>query len=272
MFFYLSKIFWFALNPFNMFFLLLFIAFLLRKIGWKRISTVMALFASISIVTISIYPIGDHLLYPLESRFIKPDSLPENVKGIIVLGGSVELSTSNYWNSCQQNGNSERTIESFVLAQKLKDIPLIFTGGNGGFTKYKKSESDFAESLYIDLGLAKERIIVERKSRNTYENALFTKELLQSNNLQANSLENKVDGKWILVTSASHMPRSVATFRKVGWDVIPYPVDFKSSPPGDRHINFHTEKNLKNLKYAIHEWIGMIAYYYSDKASEIYPN
>ena len=212
-------------------------------------------------IAISIYPLGDLLLSPLEQRFIRPENLPNKIDGIIILGGSINQKESAAWGTLESNSSSERITKGAALAKMHPKTQIVFTGGSGLVMGTDLTEAEIAEQMLVELGLDKSRIVLEDKSRNTYQNATLTKKELNDN----------INGNWILITSAFHMPRSVGVFRKVGWNTIPFPVDFKSLPAEHRHFRFGFEKNMKNLELAIHEWIGLAAYYYTDKSSELFP-
>ena len=125
------------------------------------------------------------------------------------------------------------------------------------------TESDIARKLFLSLGLEESRLLFEDKSRNTYENAEFTKALVQP----------KSGETWLLVTSAYHMPRSVGIFRKVDFPVVPFPVDFTSM--GDKRDflrpSAEARLGLKHTDRAVREWIGLAAYYLTGKTSALLP-
>ncbi len=166
------------------------------------------------------------------------------------------------WGTLETNGSNERLIKGAALAQAYPNAKIVFTGGSGLIIKTDLAEAEIAELLLLELGISRDRIILEDKSRNTYQNATLSKKLLNNN----------INGNWILVTSAYHMPRSVGVFRNIGWNTIPFPVDYKSLPSGHRRFRFDFEKNMKSLVYAIHEWIGLTAYYYSGKSADLFPS
>jgi uncharacterized SAM-binding protein YcdF (DUF218 family) len=125
------------------------------------------------------------------------------------------------------------------------------------------AEATGVRRLWRSLGVPEDQLIIEDKSRNTRENATFTRKLL---NPQSNQT-------WFLVTSAYHMPRSVGIFRKVGFNIIPYPVDFRTfatardfwptNPVIDKFIM---------IDLAAHEWLGLAAYHLSGKIDAWLPS
>jgi uncharacterized SAM-binding protein YcdF (DUF218 family) len=103
---------------------------------------------------------------------------------------------------------------------------------------------------------------LENKSRNTAENAEFSKELARP----------RPGETWLLVTSAYHMPRSVGLFRKVGFPVVPWPSDYRTS--GREGVGFFRDNEvdaLQNTTLALREWIGLIAYWLSGRIDSILP-
>ena len=263
MFFYLSKIFWFVVNPGNLFLLVVglgFIASLTKR--FRRLGQVIMGAALFCAVVLSFLPIGNFLLGQLENRFPFPASLPENVDGIIVLGGVVDAKKTLNRGQTSFGGAIGRLTEFNKLAKEYPEAKLVFTGGSGSFLDQEHKEAHYVTSFLTDLGLDTDRIIFEDQSRNTWENAVFSKE----------SADVTEDETWILITSAFHMPRSVGCFRKVGWKVVPYPVAYRTFSNPTFSFNFNFLGNLGGLSGAIHEWIGLVAYYWTGKTSEIFPS
>jgi uncharacterized SAM-binding protein YcdF (DUF218 family) len=114
----------------------------------------------------------------------------------------------------------------------------------------QNKSADSARKFFARHGLDTSRIIFERDSRNTWENAVFSKKLVNPN----------LNEEWVLITTAWHMPRSVGVFCKVGWDVIPYPVGFHSEPDNIIRLDWDFSGHLRRLVFAVKEWIGIIAY------------
>lgn len=260
-FFYLSKILWFFANPFHLVLLLAICALIALLLKWIRLTKLLLTTTTLIMLVFSIYPIGDFALTPLEKRFSRPEQLPTNIDGIIILGGSIKQQQSAAWGTLEANSSNERITKGAALARAYPNAKVIFTGGSGLVRKTSLNESEIAELMLLEQGVKRQRIILEDKSRNTYQNAVLSKQVLNNN----------IDGNWILVTSAFHMPRSVAVFRSIGWDTIPFPVDYKSLPPQNRSLNFNYKENMGNFAYALHEWLGLIAYYYTGKSAELFP-
>lgn len=258
LFFVLSKLFWVIANPGNFLILLLVLALLN---GWKKLSS----FCALSLLVITFYPVGNWLLQPLESRFSPPVTMPENIAGVIVLGGAEEAELSAVWQQPQFNMAAERDMAILPLMQRYADAPIILTGGSGSVRKPEFRGADVLQS-WLQGQQLDHRVIFERDSRNTFENAIYSQGVLPE--------DIKFDDSrgWLLVTSAYHMPRSVGIFRNQGWNVIPYPVDYYSMPAGLGSVRADLGKNLHELSIGVREWLGLGAYYLTDKTDELFPS
>jgi uncharacterized SAM-binding protein YcdF (DUF218 family) len=137
-----------------------------------------------------------------------------------------------------------------ALARQYPDLHLVFSGGSPAFSSERWSESDLARDLFASLGLTPDRILFENRSRNTCENAIYTAQLLKPTEQQ----------KWVLVTSAMDMPRAVGAFRRAGFQVLPYPVDYTTGKRATFDLSPAVGRNLGSIDHAIHEWLGLVAY------------
>lgn len=215
------------------------------------------------LVAVSILPLDQWLLLPLEQRFPAPSQPPARVDGIIVLGGAIKPRLSVEWGQPALNEHAERMLVLPGLARRYPDAKLVFTGGSaevwpqGGGT----TEASIARVLFEDMGLDVGRMLFEDRSRNTYENAVRTMA----------ALHPAPDETWLLVTSAFHMPRAVGVFRSAGWRVVPWPVDYISlrgpeiGPP-------MLPRSLVNLDLAFHEWIGLVGYRLMGRIDTLLPD
>ncbi|WP_290698017.1 YdcF family protein [Amphritea sp.] len=258
LFFILSKLFWVIVNPGNLLILLLVLALLK---GWKTLSSSIAL----CLLFITFYPAGNLLLQPLEKRFSLPVTLPENIAGVIVLGGAEEAELSSIWQQPQFNMAAERDMAILPLMQRYADVPIILTGGSGSVRKPEFRGADVLQS-WLQGQQLDHRVIFERDSRNTFENAIYSQGVLPA------GIEFNDSRGWLLVTSAYHMPRSVGIFRAQGWNVIPYPVDYYSMPAGFNSVRADLGKNLHELSIGVREWVGLGAYFLTDKTDQLFPS
>ncbi|SCA55189.1 conserved hypothetical protein [Candidatus Terasakiella magnetica] len=226
-----------------------------------RLGTFFCSSALVFYIVFGMLPIGGGLLTTLENRFSKPVQMPKQVDGLVVLGGFLNVFITDARQDYSFNGNIERATSLLHLSKQYKGSPVLFTGGAGLIGHPELNEAQMLKSFLPDVVSADTQLIFENASRNTFENALFSKELI----------EKKGGGKWLLITSARHMPRAVGAFRKQNIDVIPYPVDYITSGELSNEVSFFPRNGLGTFGVALHEWLGLLAYYLTDKTSELFP-
>lgn len=261
MFFDLSKFLWMLIDPINLILPPLVIGVFLLWTRWKRTALGILTGLTVFLVLISILPIGNWMIWYLEDRFSVVRELPEHVDGIIVLGGSFHQSQTRQRDQISLTGNAERLTEFVRLARHYPDAKLVFTGGSS-IPGRLPLEADIAKRFFHEIGLDVGRIVFERRSRNTAENAELTKELVTPG----------PDTTWLLVTSAFHMPRAVGSFRKAGWRITPYPVDFKTALRPQRIGGINVVGTLRQLSLGLHEWVGLVAYRLTDRTDAWLPS
>jgi uncharacterized SAM-binding protein YcdF (DUF218 family) len=206
-------------------------------------------------------PLGNLLLYPLETRFPPWDAARGAPDGIVVLGGSIDPELSAAHGVTVFRGSVDRVIAAAGLAHRYPQARMVFSGGSGNLVSGDSAkEADYAASVFERLGIARDRLILERRSRNTEENAAFTKALVSP----------KPGERWLLVTSAYHMPRSVGIFRKAGFAVEPYPADWRTGGPLPVFSVLSVD-GLERTDAAMREWMGLAAYWISGKTSAFFP-
>ncbi len=164
--------------------------------------------AVLLVVVAAFSPAGRLLLYPLESRFPPWDAGQRAPDGIIVLGGSIDADVSLARDTPVVRRSPDRIIAAAALARQYPNARVVFTGGSPRLVSDARRPITPPRSS-TSLGVDKSRLIMERQSRNTHENAEFTKALVAP----------KPGERWVLVTSAFHMPRSIGLFRKAGFPV-----------------------------------------------------
>lgn len=255
LFFYVSKLIRPLLYPSTWLIVLALIALVGHRLPWRWVAkaatgTLMAL-----VLVFGLFPIGQWLAYPLESRFTPPAAEANAPDGIIVLGGAWRADIAEQWGSWQLNHAAERDATLVALSRRYPTARLVFTGGSGRALSAAPAEASVAEQFYQDLGVDLSRLTFESQSRNTYENAVLSYQLINPN----------PDETWWLVTSAYHMPRSVEVFAKVGWKVIPYPVDYFFT--GFRwQPRWAFSDHLWELEKVVQEWVGLWVYRLTGKA------
>jgi len=262
MFFEFSKIAAFLVSPVHMLaalgFALTFWPHMVKRTGPFRVIQL----SLAMLLCMLILPIGNALLVPLETRFPVPTELPDHVDGIIVLGGAVDEVVSAGQGYLSINSEAERLLAPLSLMRRYPSARLIFTGGSGSLQPGPFKEGDRVRWLWRDANIDRGQVLYEEASRNTYENALFTRDLVQP----------QPGEKWLLVTSAAHMPRSVGLFRKAGFDVVAYPVAFKSTGKnGQWYVPRTAGAALGNIESAVHEYIGLWVYYLTGPLDDLFP-
>lgn len=261
MFFTLSKIYWILANPANLLLILLCIGVVLLSLGWQRWGRRIVALVAVVWLTLAVLPVGAWMFLPLENRFSTLKNLPEKVDGIIALGGVVNQFVTKARGRVAIGGAVERLTEFADLAKRYPNAKAVYTTGSGSLTRQDIKEADVVAPLLAKLGLGQTRVIFENQSRNTFENAILSKKLVKP----------RAGETWVLITSAFHMPRSVGVFRKVGWDVIPYPVDFHMTGEAPDILSFNSGAGLGRFSAALHEWIGLLVYRLTSKTDEIFP-
>lgn len=252
-FFIASKLFWLLVMPANVLALCVLGAGLLW-VGRLRVLARVAFAAGLVVLVVfGVFPAGHNMLHALESRIPQtmPDALPAHVDGILVLGGAVNTRVSAYARRPQFNEGAERITEAMILSHRYPAAKLVFSGGSGLLGGEMNAESDNMKKFLAEMEFDSANVIYETQSRNTYENIHNSFSMLNPGK----------DEVWILVTSAFHMPRSLEIARKSGWDVVPYPVDYRSW--GRYGLWFSWPDVLDNLyasNVSMREIIGMLAY------------
>ena len=259
--FALSKIFWWLAQPMRLWLIITCIATLLLFTKYLGLGRLLLTAASVYFIALIFLPIHLWLTRPLEQRFPSPE-LPESIDGIIVLGGAVDQFLTEAHGQPSLNAAAERMTEALKLTRQYPNAKLVFSGGTAEVNPRSDfTEADVAEAFFVDLGFEKDKLLFENQSRNTYENAVFSKALIQP----------KENETWLLITSAFHMPRSVGIFRQQNWKVIPYPVDYRvGHNPSEQTPIFFSEK-LTLIDLAAKEWVGLVAYRLLGRSNALFP-
>ena len=209
----------------------------------------MCALALVLIGTVTVLPVGEWLTGRIEAQ-VRPVPVVAPLDGIVVLGGFVDVELSQHTGKAELNEVAERLTEATVLARQFPSAAVIITDGS---PEGQRSGAAVAADLMASMGIARGRIVMEPLARSTWDNAVLSYQLVGPQPSQ----------RYALVTSASHMPRALATFRKAGWpDMIPVPVDY-STPPGAglwRVGPMQVSEGLRLLDDAAREWMAL-AYY-----------
>ncbi len=263
MFFILSKALWSLVVPVNVLLAAGLLGALVatsRRFGRFGRGVAIACFAVL--ILAGVLPGSVLLIRPLEDRFPPPRADMPPPAGIVVLGGAILDEIGEARNQVTIGEGAGRLIEAAILARRYPDARIVFTGGSNSLIARPSKEGDQAKRLFVALGVAPERILLETRSRNTDENARFTRALVSP----------KPGEVWLLVTSAYHMPRAMGVFRHAGFDVIAYPTDYHTfGDSRDWRLLSETPPRLMLFDVAVHEWIGLVAYRLAGKINDWFP-
>jgi uncharacterized SAM-binding protein YcdF (DUF218 family) len=252
MFFYLAKALWFIAQPSTLIALLVGYGAILIWTGWARWGRRFATAGALLLLVAGLSPLGNALILPLEDRFPRAnlDAGP-GPTGFIVLGGP---------------SMTMRAVAAVALSRRFPDAKIVFTGGDAGIFYKSANEASYFASLLTAMGVPPDRLILEDKSRDTFENAAFLKAELGNHGLLGPG------ARWLLITSAYHMPRAMGVFRKAEFTVEPWPVDYRTrggvdfTRPLDR-----VSEGLQRVDIATHEWVGLLAYWITGRSDTLFP-
>ena len=248
--FILSKLFTFLFLPPGIFVVFILIGIILFLLNRKKAGIVILTLTAILIYLLSIEPVKDRILLPLENAFPYPGKAELNCEAIVVLGGGkISHSPAEEMKAAVTPQVAKRLYTAFKV-WKVVNKPLIVSGGRV-FKEDVEPESSAMKRFLTNLGIPDEEIIEDDRSKNTFQNGIFSYEILSKKGIK----------KICLVTSAYHMPRSYRIFKSVGFSVIPVPADYRvDRAPYDWSGYFPGMGNLYDGFSGIHEYVG-IAYF-----------
>ena len=253
MFFWLSKLVWIVITPSSLLLLLAVAALLCLLLRWRVLARWLGLAAGGLFLLIGIFPLQDVLLRALENQYPRA-GWPARVDGVLILSGGLD------WKVLQSRGvpamelSRGRVVGGFEVARRYPGAKVIFAGGSGGLGGAAMSEAEGTRYIFAQMGLDEKRLILEQRSRNTYENILFARDIARP----------KPGETWLLATTASHMPRAMGVARQLGWAVQPWPTDYVTTPTGINGF-FEYARNLDRMDLAMREWLGLVAYEFTGR-------
>lgn len=260
MFFTLSKILWFLVSPVNLSISLALLAALLAFTRFARLARWLGLGAVTMLVLLAFSPLPRALVRPLEDRFPQQAIGTARIDGVIVLGGAVGVARGDV----VFNSAASRMTKAVEIARAHPEAKIVFTGGSANLVSpVTDTEADGARLLFLALGLPENRLVFEDTSRNTIENAVFTRRLV----------DPKPGERWLLLTSAWHMPRAMGVFRQAGFDVEAFPVDYLTRGEAADFL-LPIRKAPLGLGIAddtFKEWVGLVAYYLAGHSDALLP-
>jgi uncharacterized SAM-binding protein YcdF (DUF218 family) len=259
MFFALSKTLTFILTPSNFLVLIGLFGLVLVLLRWSKFGWSLLTLGILGVALAGWSPLGPAMLMTLEDRFPKHEA-PTTIAGIVMLGGAVDIHITQARGSEAWNDQAERITTVAELANRFPTARIILSGGSGHPDAI--SESSIAKQALVAMAVPEIRIELETKSRNTCENASES----------VITAKPKISEVWLLVTSASHMPRAVACFRAANFPVTPFPVDYHTRGSEDlRRMQESVVEGLAHVDLAAHEWTGLITYRLAGLTHELFP-
>jgi uncharacterized SAM-binding protein YcdF (DUF218 family) len=254
--FYLSKVFNFTLNPVNILFtIVLAQVFVLFFINSRKLVENLSKLFLIIFLFFGYIPLSNFILNKMED-YIEPSRYPVNqLTGILVLGGSFETGLEpKERNEIFLNNSSQRLTKALEIYKKNPRVLILFSGYSNSISPKGWNESEMARKFFLDQGVRVDNLIFENKSRNTFENIKFSKDII-----------NSYRGTWGLITSANHMPRSFFALKKQGLVLEPINTDYKTGTSRIFWLNFSIEKGLQHWTIIFHEIAGLVYYKITDK-------
>jgi uncharacterized SAM-binding protein YcdF (DUF218 family) len=199
----------------------------------------------------SIPIVSDGLRLSLEDRFARePVGALPMVDAVVVLGGGIRGGPPD-WPDPDLGRAADRVWHAARIFHAGKAARVVVSGGFMPWAGERRTEADAMLHFLADLGVPPDAILPEGRSRNTRENALYTAEILSAEGI----------GRVLLVTSALHMPRALATFRAAGVDAIPAPTDFEVMPEPAHLIRWLPDAEaLSDSTRALKEYVGWWVY------------
>jgi uncharacterized SAM-binding protein YcdF (DUF218 family) len=255
MFFVLSKLFWLLAAPSHLLFLLVLATGLCLLLRWLRAARLFGIAAALLLILGGMSPLPLWAVRAVESQYPRP-AWPTHVDGVLILGAGFDTALLKQRHAPQANAGLLRVVEAYAAARHYPNAHIVFSGGSGFLHGQPFSEAETARYLLDEIGLEPKRLTLEPRSRNSHENFLFSQQLVKP----------KRGEVWLLATSAIHMPRAMAIAKKLDWPMQAWPTDFMTAPDS-RNDPFEFVGNLGLADYAMHEWIGMLAYRITGKAA-----
>ncbi|KQQ73281.1 hypothetical protein ASF70_05440 [Rhizobium sp. Leaf321] len=258
--FFISKLIWLLAQPLSIAFLLSALAALFGLFGLRKLSGMSALLCALTLFVTLYTTAGALALQSLEARYPKPATDPADLSCTIILGGAFESEVTAARGGIEFNQAADRFIEAGRLALQFPQSRILISGGDGSFSGVYEGEAQASERFFTAFGIAADRVVKENTSRTTYENTLNTAEILKQRGFS----------DCALITSAFHMPRSVALFQKAGIAVRPWPTDFRTSGIVSAKLDFtQPALNAQLTATAAREWMAVLGYRFAGRIDSI---
>jgi len=268
LFFVFSKIVQFCIEPLNWVMVFTVLSLLLLSLGKLHLCKRFLLLALADLLLVGWLPTSGVFLRSLEDLIPKIQAAQvseADFGGIIILGGAIEGGEIALDRGEISIGSAaERVTKAFELIRKYPDLPFIFSGFSGRLSPVGLSEADAFKQLVAEQGLPDKNAHYENQSRNTYENVVLMKPMILELGAKSAKEADALPKPWLLITSASHIYRSVKIFQKQGIAVIPVPVDYQTGSRL-RWGSFDLMEGAKQWNNLLHEMVGLLAYWIAGK-------
>ena len=218
----------------------------------ERAGRRLAVLTAVVLVLFGVLPVGKWLARPLENQYPRAP-LPAHIDGVLTLGGGLDTPLLLSRQAPAAARAEARLVSTFELARLHPEARIVFSGGSGQFP-----DAVAARYAFDQMGLDPGRLVLEGRSRDTFENFVFSQRLAQP----------RPGETWVLATSAIQMPRAMAVARRLGWPMLPWATDYLTARQGawwDLTDGLNIPGHLELADAATHEWIGLIAYQLSGR-------
>lgn len=237
--------------PSDFFLLLLALGVVLQWTRWRRFGKGLVAGVTLGLLLVFVLPVDEWVGAPLENRFPRPP-WPAHVDGAIVLGGGENPEIFRARGVPGFDPSAGRLVASAELARRYPHAKVIYSGGKAPLARQDVPEAAVARAIYRQMDVAPSRLILETRSRNTWENFVCSKEIARP----------KPGETWLVVTSAMHMPRAMGIAAKLHWHVLPWPSDYLTAGnPHGVNLNRTLAVRLGTIDSAVHEWAGLAVYW-----------
>ncbi|HLP70158.1 MAG TPA: YdcF family protein [Rhizobium sp.] len=260
--FLFSKLFWIVAQPLSLAFLAGLFGTVCTALRRPRMA-LLFLGASLAILFVTLYTsAGTVALQRLEAHVQRPEQDPVQVSCMVVLGGAFETEVTTVRGGTDLNQAADRFVETLRLALKFPRSRILVSGGDGSFGGTYEGDAAAARRFFAQFGVSEDRLTSEATSRTTFENVINSGPLLADPAMR----------RCLLVTSAFHMPRSLALFHMAGIELTPWPTDYRTSGSATLRLDFtQPTLNAQQTATAMREWIGLLAYYLTGRTASALP-
>ena len=259
--FVLSKMLSWALAPGNVLLALSCVGVVLLWTRWRRTGRMLLTTCIVVGLAVSVLPIGTMLIAGLEDRFASPDRLEGRVDGIVVIGGMISPIVTESRDQVALTDGAERLIEFAELSRRFPDARLLYSGGPYSLRRPDLREAHIARHVLDKMAIDTSRIMFEDESRTIFESA-------RQSTIMAQPTPQE---RWIVIETAYQMPRAIGAFRKAGWNVVAYPVDYRA--PGRIVPALYPDfvGGLQTLNDGVREWYALITYRLFGRSNALFP-